>query len=69
MFFLYEMKKGNVNDIKYRKLLVNVLVNSIYLYDDNMTITFNIKDGQAKIDIALLEDLEGSFADSSGSPK
>ena len=28
------------NDIKYKKLLINTLINKIYLYDDNIIIVF-----------------------------
>ncbi len=45
-FFLNELKKGNINDIKYRKMLVNVLVNKIYLYDDD--------NGKDKIKMSLI---------------
>ncbi|MFI3227000.1 MAG: recombinase family protein [Clostridia bacterium] len=34
-FFLTSLKKGNVNDLKYRKMLINVLVNKIFLYDNS----------------------------------
>ena len=46
-FFLHKLKDGDINDIKYRKTLINVLVNRIYLYDDKMTILYNTQDGQS----------------------
>ena len=45
-FFLHRLQKGDINDMKYRKTLVDVLVNRIYLYDDKMTILYNTQDGQ-----------------------
>ena len=58
MFFLTSLKKGNINDMKYRKLLVNVLVNKIFLYDDRFTITFNSGDEPVTITDKLLSELE-----------
>ena len=46
-FFLHQLKQGDVTDMKYRQALVDLLVNSIYLYDDKMTILYNTQDGQS----------------------
>jgi len=43
-FFLRKLKDGNVDDIKYRRTLINVFINKIYLYDDKLTIIFNSGD-------------------------
>ncbi len=40
-FFLTQLKKGKITDIKYRKTLISIFVNKIYLYDDRVTITYN----------------------------
>ena len=45
-FFLKSMKEGNINDIKYRKLLINVLIDKIYVYDGHLIITFNINNNK-----------------------
>ena len=39
-----DLKKRNINDIKYRKTLIRVFVNKIYLYDNRITIIFNSSD-------------------------
>ena len=57
-FFLSELKKGNINDIKYRKTLINVFVNSIYLYDDKITFIFNSGDAPVTVDTGLLDEIE-----------
>lgn len=36
-----QIQKDNIEDIKYKKVLINILVNKIYLYDDNAIIIFN----------------------------
>lgn len=57
-FFLTSLKKGNINDIKYRKTLVRIFVNKIFLYDDRITITYNSGDEPVNISDHLLSKLE-----------
>ena len=59
-FFLSELKKGNVDDLKYRKTLISVFVNSIYLYDDKITLIFNSSKDPVTVDIDLLQEIEES---------
>lgn len=61
-FFLTSLKKGNANDMKYRRALITVFVNRIYLYDDRMTITFNSGDDTVTINDRLLCELEENDA-------
>lgn len=57
-FFLTSLKKGNVNDMKYRRTLINIFVNKIFLYDDRVTITFNSGDEAVTINDILLSEIE-----------
>ena len=57
-FFLTSLKKGNMNDIKYRKTLISVFVNKIYLYDDRVTFIFNSGDTPVTISDQLLSKIE-----------
>lgn len=57
-FFLTSLRKGKVDDIKYRKTIINVFVNRIYLYDDRVTITYNSGDNPVTISDRLLSELE-----------
>ncbi len=75
-FFLSHLKNGNMNDEKYRQTLVNVFINSIYLYDDKMTLIFNSSNYPANIEVDLLgeveannKDYESSFLVSNAPPK
>lgn len=75
-FFLSALKKGDINDIKYRKTLISIFVNSVYLYDDRLTIVFNAGDEPVIVDDILLEEIEESVSDAQslysarfGSPK
>ena len=57
-FFLTQMKNGNVDDLMYRKTLINTFINRIYLYDDKLTIIFNTGDKPVEVDDKLLSDIE-----------
>ncbi len=59
------MKNGDINDVKYRRALITVLINKIYLYDDKATIIFNTQDRPVEITEDLLNDIEGSSEDNS----
>ena len=74
-FFLTELRKGNADDIRYRKTLIDVFVNRIYLYDDRITITYNSGDHPVTINDRLLSameaeaaEVEGLFLDGSAPP-
>jgi hypothetical protein len=57
-FFLENLKNGNLDDIKYRKILINLFVNRIYLYDDNkITIIFNVGNASFEINTVLLKEV------------
>ena len=60
-FFLTQMKKGNINDLKYRQMLINVLIYKIYLYDDSITILFNTQNKPVEKNIPRIEVLERSL--------
>lgn len=57
-FFLSQMKNGNINDLIYRKTLINTFINRIYLYDDKLTIIFNTGDKEVNVDDELLSNIE-----------
>lgn len=57
-FFLNEMRKGNVEDMRYRKILVNTLINKVYLYDDNITFIFNSQSRPYNEKIPNIKELE-----------
>ena len=65
-FFLRKLKDGNVDDIKYRKTLINVFINKIYLYDDKLTIIFNSGDNPVTINDLLLSEIEDNSKKAEG---
>lgn len=60
-FFLVQLKRGNINNIKYKTLLINTLINKIYLYDDNLIVVFNTQDKPLEKKIPRIEVLESSL--------
>ena len=64
-FFLKEMRKGKIDDIEYCKMLVNVLIYKVYLYDDSITIIFNTQNKPYKEKTPLIEELEEKLGASS----
>ena len=61
-FFLYELKKGNVDDIEYRRALIATFINKIFLYDDKLIIHFNTDGEPVEITAELMEEVEKSNA-------
>lgn len=64
-FFLKKMRSGKIDDIEYRKMLINTLIYKVYLYDDNLTIIFNTQNKPYKEKIPLIEELEEKLGASS----
>ena len=59
-FFFKSMKNGNMADTKYRKLLINTLIDKIYLYDNEMIIVSTLGNKNCTKVPDILE-LESSF--------
>ncbi|MEC0227353.1 zinc ribbon domain-containing protein [Paenibacillus alba] len=57
-FFLIHLRNGIIQDEKYRKMLVNVLVQAIYLYDNKLTIIFNVNNQPVEFEVSLIEEIE-----------
>lgn len=58
-FFLRRLRDGDINDIAYRRALIAVLVNKIYLYDDGrLTIIFNSSERPVEVTDSLVDDIE-----------
>jgi DNA invertase Pin-like site-specific DNA recombinase/TolA-binding protein len=55
VFWISRFKGGDVDDPAYRKAVVDVFVNSVFLYDDKLVIAFNWKDGSKTVTLAELE--------------
>ena len=61
IFFLEDLRNEDINDIKYRKTLVNIFVNRIYLYDDKYTMLLNVGNKRITINNVLLKEMDTNF--------
>ena len=69
LFFLTRLRDLDPEDPESRRRLIETFVNSIYLWDDKITITFNYSGDQRRITLQDLESLsEGSYTSLFGSP-
>lgn len=64
-YFLRRFRDLDVSKLEHRRVLIDTFINSIFLYEDRMIITFNYRDGQKIITFA---DLEGSDLKLSAAP-
>jgi hypothetical protein len=53
--FLCHFQNGDVNDINYRRQLIDCFVNRSFLYDDRMVLTFNTSNNTKEISFDLVE--------------
>lgn len=66
--FFTEIKDGNLNDIRHQRILINVLVDRIFLYDDRITMVVFSQNRKVVIDKSLLEEAESSFSERVAQP-
>jgi uncharacterized radical SAM superfamily Fe-S cluster-containing enzyme len=57
LFWISQFKDGDIEDPKYRKALVDIFINSIFLYDDKLILTFNWKNGSKTVTFAEINAL------------
>lgn len=60
IFWLDQFKNGDLNDVEYQKRLIDVFVNSVFVYDDKIVITYNYSDNNNKIKIQTIKGALGS---------
>ena len=56
--WLHQFCKGDLMDIDFRRRIIDVFINSVYLYDDRVVIWYNIKGGKQVSYIEMLEATE-----------
>jgi len=67
-FFFKKLSKGDIQDEKYKKMLVNTLINSVYLYYNKVILVLNIGNKEKEIEISLIKGLESSSLDKQALP-
>ena len=55
LFWFYRLRKMDVKKLEHRRRLIDSFINSIYLFDDHMVITFNYKDSAKTITFGKLK--------------
>jgi len=55
VFWISRFKDGDIESQEYRKAIVDIFVNSVFLYDDKLVIAFNWKNGSKTVTLAELE--------------
>jgi len=70
VFWISRFKGGNIDSAEYRRTIVDIFVNSIFLYDDKLVIAFNWKDGTRTVTLAELDEAanSGDSGDDAESP-
>lgn len=70
-FWLLSFKKGDIDSLDFRKKIVDTLINSVYIYDDDdegtnrrIVLNFNISDNRTKT--VKISDIEGDGAPQTG---
>jgi DNA invertase Pin-like site-specific DNA recombinase len=54
-FWLEEWRKGDYDDLEFRKQLIDIFLNAVYLYDDKLRILFNYSDRNSEVAMSLEE--------------
>lgn len=67
-FFLNQIKNGNIDDIRYKRAIINTLINKVFLYDETITIVFSVQAKPYDGKIPAIKDLECSFLGSDALP-
>ena len=68
-FFLLSLRNGDDDDPLYRKALISVFINKIYLYDDKITIHVTTGGDSVEITEQIISNVEASNAEAEGSFK
>ena len=67
-YFLTRIKNNNINDFKYKKMLINILINKVYIYPNKAVIVYNVSNVKQEIDLSLINNIECSLVDADALP-
>ena len=65
--FLIRLQKKEIDELKYKKLLVSLFVNKIYVYDNELTMIFNVGDKAMTITRSLLKEINTNLKNNKSS--
>ena len=58
--WISKYKHGNINDLDYRKEIIDTFVNSVFVYEDKLVLTYNYKDGSETLTLQQIESILSS---------
>ena len=58
--WLMNFAAADLSDKSQKQKIINIFVNSVYVYDDRVVIFFNYKDGERCVDFSVLSDSENT---------
>jgi site-specific DNA recombinase len=64
VFWISRFKDGDIDDPKHRRDIVDIFVNSLYLYDDKLVLTFNYTDGTETVSLDEISDILADYESS-----
>ena len=67
--WISKYKYGDINDRDYQKEIIDTFVNSVFVYDDKLVLTYNYKDGTETLTLQEIEALLSSNLTSMRPPK
>ncbi|MBO5317887.1 MAG: recombinase family protein, partial [Oscillospiraceae bacterium] len=67
--WISKYKYGNINDLDYRKEIIDTFVNAVFVYDDKLVLTYNYKDGTETLTLQEIESVLSSNLTSMCPPK
>ena len=62
-YWLYELRKLNINSLEARKCLVNTFVNSVVVYKDKIELVFNYREGTETVPFDRLINVSDTYLD------
>ena len=60
--WINQFKNGDMEDITYRKRIIDIFVNAVYVYEDKLVFTYNFRDGNETVSLADIELALGSHS-------
>lgn len=55
VYFLEKFKGGDIDDKQYQRDIIDLFVNSVYIYDDHLTILYNVSGEHREISAEIVE--------------
>ena len=68
--FLKGLKNGENNSIRYKQMIINILIYRVYLYDTHITIVYSIQNDRGERitkDIPTINEMKKSFENQNSS--